>query len=213
MRQSWSLVLLLVPAGVLSQNCAVTDRVDCGYFGIDQQGCQDKGCCWQPTAQREHDTPWCFYPDGGAGGDCSDYNLVAEGPGFTEEFYQRMYQNYRDNLNVEDCGAVVAAPDDNTPGGSYYYHWMRDAGLSIKTWMDINDNDYNTCREVLQAYLGWVGKVQHKNDPNGVDVRIEPKFTIPDGEPYTGGTSCRSVVGLMLTVQAAGVGLRLTGPD
>ena len=154
---------------------------------------QDKGCCWQPTAQREHDTPWCFYPDGGAGGDCSDYNLVAEGPGFTEEFYQRMYQNYRDNLNVEDCGAVVAAPDDSTPGGSYYYHWMRDAGLSIKTWMDINDNDYNTCREVLQAYLGWVGKVQHKNDPNGIDVRIEPKFTIPDGEPYTGGTSCRSV--------------------
>ena len=90
---------------------------------------------------------------------------------------------------------------------------MRDAGLSIKTWMDINDNDYNTCREVLQAYLGWVGKVQHKNDPNGIDVRIEPKFTIPDGEPYTGGTSCRSVVELMLTVQAAGVGLRLTGPD
>ena len=27
-------------------------------------------------------------------------------------------------------------------GGSYYYHWMRDAGLSIKAWMDINDNDY-----------------------------------------------------------------------
>ena len=64
----------------------------------------------------------------------------------------------------------LQAPDDSTPGGSYYYHWMRDAGLSIKTWMDINDNDYDTCREVLEAYLGWVGKVQQKNDPNGIDI-------------------------------------------
>ena len=53
--------------------------------------------------------------------------------------------------------------------------------------MDINDNDYNAVKDVLEAYLGWVGKVQQKNDPNGIDVRIEPKFTIPDGEPYTGG--------------------------
>jgi hypothetical protein len=30
-----------------------------------------------------------------------------------------------------------------TPGGSYYFHWMRDAGLSIKAWLDINDNDYD----------------------------------------------------------------------
>ena len=53
-----------------------------------------------------------------------------------------MYSNYEANLNIDGSGAVVAAPDQNTPGGSYYYHWMRDAGLSIKAWMDINDNDY-----------------------------------------------------------------------
>merc|ERR1712029_93160 len=98
-----------------------------------------------------------------------------------------MFENYRANLNVEGCGAVVAALDGNTPGGSYYYHWMRDAGLSIKAWMDVNDNNYDSVREVLEAYTGWVAKVQQKNDPNGIDVRIEPKFTIPDGEPYTGG--------------------------
>ena len=111
-------------------------------------------------------------------------------------------ENYRANLDVEESGAVVAAPDGDTPGGSYYYHWMRDAGLSIKAWMDINDNDYNAVKDVLSAYLGWcqcvlhdewpksyvgwVGKVQQKNDPNGIDVRIEPKFEIPSGEPYTG---------------------------
>ena len=134
----------------------------------------------------ERDTPWCFYPDGGETGDCSNYNWISDGPGFTDEFFNTMKTNYRANLDVEDSGAVVAAPDDATPGGSYYYHWMRDAGLSIKAWMDINDNDYNTVRDVLEPYLGWVSKVQQKNDPNGIDVRIEPKFTIPDGEPYTG---------------------------
>ena len=30
-------------------------------------------------------------------------------------------------------------------------------------------------------------QVQQKDDPNGIDVRVEPKFTIPDGNPYTGG--------------------------
>ena len=68
----------------------------------------------------------------------------------------RIKDNYRANLNVEQSGAVVAAPDDATPGGSYYYHWMRDAGLSIKAWMDINDNDYNAVKDVLEPYLGTI---------------------------------------------------------
>merc|ERR1739838_1003375 len=53
-------------------------------------------------------TPWCFYPDGdgpgptdGPGGDCSSYNWNADGPGFTDEFYNTMFANYRANLNVE----------------------------------------------------------------------------------------------------------------
>jgi glucoamylase len=69
----------------------------------------------------------------------------------------------------------------------YYYHWMRDGGLCIKTWLEINDNAYEAVRSELEAYVGWVAKVQQKPDPNGIDVRVEPKFTIPDGEPYVGG--------------------------
>jgi len=38
---------------------------------------------------------------------------------------------------------VVAAPDTSTPGGSYYYAWMRDGALSMRTYLEIN-NDYNT---------------------------------------------------------------------
>ena len=60
-------------------------------------------------------------------------------------------------------------------GGSYYYHWMRDAGLSIKAWLDINDNDYDKSKDVLNAYVKWVNVVQHKPDPNDIDVRIGKK--------------------------------------
>ena len=31
---------------------------------------------------------------------------------------------------------------------------MRDAGLSIKAWMDINDNSHSAVKDVLEAYVG-----------------------------------------------------------
>jgi len=33
-------------------------RADCGYFGIDQSGCENKGCCWR---QSSSGAPWCYY--------------------------------------------------------------------------------------------------------------------------------------------------------
>ena len=110
----------------------------------------------------------------------------ASDPGFTDEFCKIMYDKLQENLNIEGSGAIVAAPDTDTPGGSYYYHWMRDAGLTMKSWMDIHDNDYKALKDVLTAYVGWVKKVQNKVDPNKIDVRIEPKFEIPSGDPYLG---------------------------
>jgi len=174
------------------EGCDVSDgdKQDCGVMGTTQEQCEGSGCCWRPVSSTEKDTPWCYYPGGdgpGPGGDCDNFNWDASDPGFTDDFYQTMMANYRANLNVEGSGAVVAAPDGNTPGGSYYYHWMRDAGLSIKAWLDVNDNNHDAVAEVLNAYVGWVQKVQQKDDPNGIDVRVEPKFTIPDGNPYTGG--------------------------
>ena len=35
----------------------------------------------------------------------------------------------------------------------------RDAGLSIKAWLDVNDNNHDAVAEVLNAYVGWVQKV------------------------------------------------------
>jgi len=174
-----------------SCDVANSDKLDCGFSGTNQQQCESDGCCWQPVTRNEssmaRDTPWCYFTSDHPNPCSANLNLNADGPGFTQEYYDIMYNNYAANLNIEGSGAVVAAPDQNTPGGSYYYHWMRDAGLSIKAWLDINDNDYNKVRTVLEGYNSWVQKVQHKTDPNDIDVRIEPKFEIPSGEPYTGG--------------------------
>jgi alpha-D-xyloside xylohydrolase len=43
-------------------SCALADsaKVDCGYAGIDQYGCESKGCCWSPAGQNSA-TPWCFF--------------------------------------------------------------------------------------------------------------------------------------------------------
>lgn len=50
-----------------------------------------------------------------------------------------MYKLFDVNINIQGKGGVVAAPDNSTPGGSYYYHWMRDAALTMRTYMEIND--------------------------------------------------------------------------
>lgn len=50
------------------------------------------------------------------------------------------------NLNIGDKGGVVASPGPNTTGGSYYYHWMRDAALSMRAYMKLNDYDFMTVK-------------------------------------------------------------------
>jgi len=191
-----NIVLLLFCVGFSRQadHCDVdnVDKYDCAPFEAE---CIAAGCCWVPVERNSSDTkgiPWCFYPSDmthppdPCEGDV--YNWVASDPGFTDAEYDIMYENYKVNLNIRGTGAIIAAPDAETPGGDYRYHWMRDAGLSVKAWMDINDNDYDAVREVLEGYAKWTGIVQHKNDPNDIDVRIEPKFTIDDQEP---GGWCR----------------------
>jgi len=39
--------------------CSVPDnqRQDCGFFGIDQGGCESRDCCWQES---QSGAPWCY---------------------------------------------------------------------------------------------------------------------------------------------------------
>jgi glucoamylase len=39
----------------------------------------------------------------------------------------------------------------------------------------------------MKAYVNWVGRVQKLTDPNGFDIRINPKFELPNGGAYVGG--------------------------
>ena len=60
-----------------------------------------------------------------------------------------------------------------TVGGSYYYHWMRDAALSMRALM-ITNNDTNLVNDKMQSYVQWVLNVQNETDVN-VDVRSKEK--------------------------------------
>lgn len=39
----------------------------------------------------------------------------------------------------------------------------------------------------MKSYVNWVKTVQGKTDPQGFDVRINPKFELPSGDVYVGG--------------------------
>lgn len=61
-----TVVLAAAAIVAVSADCAVSDasKVDCGYVGITQSGCESKGCCWQQSQNSA--IPWCFYQSGAA---------------------------------------------------------------------------------------------------------------------------------------------------
>ena len=46
------------------------ERIDCGYYGIQEKECEDKNCCWSPLEEGSDD-PWCFYKNAGVGKCCA----------------------------------------------------------------------------------------------------------------------------------------------
>jgi glucoamylase len=106
------------------------------------------------------------------------------------------------NINIDGKGGVAAAPSyAQTPAGSYYYHWMRDGSLSMKSFQDTNPSNFSSIESTIKTYIQWELGLQNEADPNGIDVRIEPKFQLSNGQPYTDGW-CRP--------QNDGPGLRAT---
>lgn len=101
------------------------------------------------------------------------------------------------NINLFGTGLVVAAPDNGTKGGSYWYHWMRDGALTMRSVLE--NFPWTDSQPLLKEYLRMVTRSQTLKDPNDIDVRGEPKFMIPSGEVFSGGW-CRP--------QNDGVGIR-----
>jgi hypothetical protein len=78
-------------------SCAVNRlaREDCGYIGINQQRCEEKGCCWKIDLL----VPWCFkgVTTGGATSKNTDANSK---PGFSiEEMLKKKMGKIEEDIN------------------------------------------------------------------------------------------------------------------
>lgn len=190
-------LLLVVRTGAVRSACSVSssDKIDCGYYGIDQDSCESKGCCWQPVYDSGVDSPWCFF-DSNDDDSASDDTLstcfvldgseaVADSPPFNVSIMELFKTNFLSQINVDGVGAVVAAPDHDTPGGDYYYHWERDGALTMRCLQETATGEDNTT-SYMKAYTSWVQGRQAESDPNGIDVLTEPKYEIPSGQVYEG---------------------------
>lgn len=110
-------------------------------------------------------------------------------PPFPPSSIPLMTEYFLNNLDYKSTGGIVASPDTETPvgGGTYVYDWERDGALSMRAFMEINDYDLKKIKAPMDKYLSWVYKVQSKISPFGFNVLIEPKYTFPEGDVFTGG--------------------------
>jgi len=99
------------------------------------------------------------------------------------------------NIDLEGTGAVLASPDHNTPGGSYYFSWSRDAAISMHAlWatrgLAAPDPAHRArltadIKRHMQHYVLWNEKTLSHRDPNHIDIRTEVRFRIPSGRADT----------------------------
>lgn len=96
-----SVLCLLALAAVrcdLSCNMGLDERVDCGYVGINQYLCEQKGCCWAPTSPApflknvQANYPWCFFKSDS--NVCKNFNWKSNGMGFDQQWFQGMNAKY-----------------------------------------------------------------------------------------------------------------------
>ena len=70
---------------------------------------------------------------------------------------------YIKDINIYGNGGIVAAPDNNSAlgGGSYWFDWyykyfffilnrMRDGAMSMRTFIEINENDFQKIDPTLK---------------------------------------------------------------
>ena len=95
------------------------------------------GCCWVPVGPGSS-IPWCFHPGSGPSPPPPPPSPPPPppppgAPPFNNTEMGTLWKYFMANVNVDGSGQVVASPDRNTPGGSYYFHWARDGALTMHT--------------------------------------------------------------------------------
>ena len=165
-----------------TSQCSVSQKKDCGYYGIKQDGCESKGCCWVPNVPSSE--PWCYYPAGPSPSPTPtppSPSPSGSAP-FTSAQMELMQGYFEANLNVNGKGCVMASPSTQSP--DYYYHWQRDGAISMSKLFDYKQpSEY---QDYMKSYMNWVHKAQFASDPNGIDIRGEPKFYV-NGQCYEKG--------------------------
>jgi glucoamylase len=100
---------------------------------------------------------------------------------------QQSLQKIQLNISPADTapGVVVASPERRSP--PYYYHWVRDAALTMDTIETLFER---TSGSTQQAYLGQLVNYARFSRSNQVAQTLsglaEPKFNV-DGTPYQFG--------------------------
>jgi hypothetical protein len=70
---------------------------------------------------------------------CKKFNFVGTNIGFDDKWYKGFRKNFMKNLDIDEKGGVIASPDLNDKEKNYGFDWTRDAALSMRTYMEIND--------------------------------------------------------------------------
>ena len=52
------LILSYVQSNISICDISNKEKKNCGYFGIKQEKCEEKGCCYKVTSDG---SPWCFH--------------------------------------------------------------------------------------------------------------------------------------------------------
>jgi glucoamylase len=88
-------------------------------------------------------------------------------------------------------GSVVAAPAQNV-SPDYYYHWVRDSGLTMQAVVGMYDRATGQQKQnylqILTDYVSFSSKIQQSSNRSGNPWDTgpgEPKFNV-DGSVYTG---------------------------
>eukprot|EP01062_Namystynia_karyoxenos_P021365 TRINITY_DN1812_c0_g1_i6.p1 TRINITY_DN1812_c0_g1~~TRINITY_DN1812_c0_g1_i6.p1 ORF type:complete len:589 (+),score=203.07 TRINITY_DN1812_c0_g1_i6:77-1768(+) len=174
-----------VPPGT---TCALPDAVKEDCEEMAESGCESKGCCWTPVEPNPANVPWCYRPAVPPPPTPVPTPMPPLPPGskpFSDDELATMRGFFFKNIDLFGTGMVVAAPDNGTKGGSYWFHWMRDAGLTMRCVLD--NFPWETAKPKMESYVKHVMQAQTEKDPNGINVLGEPKFMIPSGTVFTGG--------------------------
>jgi len=157
------------------------NRQECGYVGITDDECFNKGCCWGPNS--DDGVPWCFASSEPTNKPTLVPTYGPDLPPFSDDEVTLMSQYFFNNIDIGGSGAILASPSTHDP--DYYYHWMRDAAISMNVVLTLGGKAGGNDGHV-RNYIKWVQKVQHaQRTKYNIDVRGEPKF-FTNGQVYDG---------------------------